>query len=493
MTRSLLKGPITPYRVLVYVCASAIVTILFLLLITINNSFLTTVPARGGMLTEGVIGAPSTLNPILATTPTDKAVSTLIFAGLLKTMSDGSVVPELAESYSVSPDGTVYTFILRKGSFSNGKPFTSADVAFTISLLQNTALNTNQALYWGDVEVQTPNESTVSITLPAPRTDFLQRATIGIVPEYIWKDVAIKDIKTVKQNNIIIGAGPFKIATIEKNNGTIQSITFKRNTHYILGAPLLKKLRITVYDNQLALLQSINAIDITSQLTTESLSTLTPSKRRSIRTLPTNTQVALYHVRGDGGALANASFVTVLKQFIDKEKIIAIVENGYGEALENSATPLETVETAQQKLATLGYTIQNGILTKNGVNVGISIATTNDPQMVELAQTLATEMRSLGIIVSIRNFDQGFFQTELEQATFNAVLLKEITPPSSYEAVIPLYKTTVPFVVKTDAHAIIPSVLISPVLRYANVNEWYTNTDKLYSWFIKKETDTSNN
>ncbi|MBY0328681.1 hypothetical protein K2Q02_01140, partial [Patescibacteria group bacterium] len=199
----------------------------------------------------------------------------------------------------------------------------------------------------------------------------------------------------------------------------------------------------------------------------------------------------LYHSRGGAGLLENAAFVRILSQFIDKQKIIATVENGYGEPLDMSTTPL-SVEDAQSALASLGYRLSNGALTRGGTTVGISIATTNDPKLVALANMLATECRKLGITVSIRNFDQGFFQTELINKTFTTVLLKGTEPPTSYQAVLPLYNTTTPFVVRTKAKIVLPPILVSPMVRYAHVNEWFINTDKLYPLLAKNKTQTTN-
>ncbi|MBY0328562.1 hypothetical protein K2Q02_00490, partial [Patescibacteria group bacterium] len=211
--RALLRGPLTLSRAVVYGLFSVIILLAFLLLITIHNSFLITVPARGGSLTEGIIGAPQAINPIIATTDTDKSLSRLVYAGLLKTMPDGSVEPELAQDYSVSPDSRTYTFTLKESKFQDGKKVTSADVAFTISKLQNYSLNPIQAEYWSEIVVQTPDEQTIIISLPNARTDFLQKATVGILPEHIWRDISDEDFLTTKKNIKSVGAGPFVVTS----------------------------------------------------------------------------------------------------------------------------------------------------------------------------------------------------------------------------------------------------------------------------------------
>lgn len=486
--RALLHGPLTLYRAAVYVFFACVLVLIFLILITINNSFLVTVPARGGSVTEGIIGAPQTMNPVLATTETDKALSTLAYAGLMKTMTDGTIVAELAEDYTLSLDGRTYTFTLKKSVFHDGKKLTSRDVAFTVSKLQNSALNPSQALYWSNITIETPDESTVVFTLPSPRNNFLERATVGILPEHVWNDMTDEEFVTSKKNLSGVGAGPFDVTRVRKINGVVEKIVLKRNPHYVLGAPLLKKMKVAVFDNQQELSKAIQDKDIsfTSQLLPQTLTTNTLPKQFTASQVPSAQYVTLYHLRGSGGTLSNALLVTTLSQYIDKNKIIATVENGYGEAQDASATPLE-IQEVQARLASAGYQLKNDSLTRAGSSVGIAIATTNDPSLVALANTLATELRALGITVSIRNFDQGFFKTELENNTFNTVLLKGVEPPSSYGVALPLYATTIPFVVKSGTTIPTPAILISPTLRYANIHEWYTNTDKLYPWLIRNK------
>lgn len=490
--RALLRGELTPYRKLALGLIGAILATAFFTLVTFHNSFLVTVPARGGSLIEGIIGAPKSINPILAVTDTDIALTRLVYAGLMKETAEGEIIPELAESYTLSPDSRTYTVKLREAKFHDGKKLTSNDVFFTVSKLQNSALNPSHTAYWSLVGVETPDEATVVFTLPSPRADFLKRLTVGILPAHVWGEIPDEAFATAPENVHPIGAGAFKLARTDTENGVTNFLVFKRNHNYVLGSPLLKKLSVHIFSNQNELMSAVSDGDIDFTLALLP-GTLGESEDADYTTTPiaSTTEATLYHLRGDGGALANAAFVTVLAQYIDKERIIDIVENGYGTPLEG-VSPLERKkEDTHARLLALGYTLNNGTLMRNGSSVGFSIATINTPTNTALANALAEEVRALGVTVSVRSFDQGFFQSALATGAFNAVLAKGAAPSANYEAVLPLYTTTIPFVTKTDAHGIIPPVLISPVLRYANVNEWYTNTDKLYPALVKKKTENT--
>src|SRR3989344_3944271 len=91
----------------------------------INEMFLVEIPAKGGVLKEGVLGSPRFINPVLAISETDKTISNLVYSGLLKSKSDGSYTTDLAESYSVSDDGLSYYVRIREGAkFHDKKPVT---------------------------------------------------------------------------------------------------------------------------------------------------------------------------------------------------------------------------------------------------------------------------------------------------------------------------------------------------------------------------------
>lgn len=486
--RTLLRGELSAYRKLALGLFIAILATVFCLLAAFHNSFLITVPAPGGALAEGIIGAPKSINPVLAVTDTDIALTRLIYAGLMKETASGDIIPELAESYTLSPDSQTYTFTLRDAKFHDGKKLTSNDVLFTVEKLQNSALNPAHTSYWSLIGVETPDEHTVVFSLPAPRADFLRRLTIGILPAHVWTEISDEAFATAPENVQPIGAGAFELVRTDSEKGIARKLVFKRNPRYVLGAPLLKKLSVHIFSNQRELMNAMHEgeLDFTLALTAGTVGT---SKENDYTVLPVKsaTEATLYHLRGDGGALANAAFVTVLAEYIDKERIIAIVENGYGTPLEEQGSLERTTENALARLLALGYTRTNGTLMKNGSPVGFSIATTNTPTTIALANALAEEVRTLGVTVSVRSFDPGFFQSALASGAFNAVLAKGAAPSENYEAVLPLYTATIPFVTNSSAHGIIPSVLISPVLRYANVNDWYTNVDHLYPGLAKKK------
>ena len=107
----------------------------------LNQYALVEVPKKGGILTEGVIGTPRFINPVLATSDADRDLTALIYSGLMRISNDGSLEPDLAEKYTVSPDGRRYTFTLKKDSlWHDGKPVTAESVYGRTALLPLNSL-----------------------------------------------------------------------------------------------------------------------------------------------------------------------------------------------------------------------------------------------------------------------------------------------------------------------------------------------------------------
>ncbi len=98
------------------------------------------IPAYGGTYVEGIAGVPQYLNPIIAATNVDQDVSALVFSGLTRYDRGGTIVPDLARSFSTDPEGKVWRFTLRSdATWHDGAEVTADDVVYTVGLLQDKA------------------------------------------------------------------------------------------------------------------------------------------------------------------------------------------------------------------------------------------------------------------------------------------------------------------------------------------------------------------
>jgi peptide/nickel transport system substrate-binding protein len=103
----------TQWRIFLLLSATLFVSFVMLLNL-VNNSFLVDVPLSGGTVTEGVMGTPRFINPVLAVADVEKDINALVYSGLMKKDGIGNIIPDLADSFTVSPDGLIYTFTLKQ-------------------------------------------------------------------------------------------------------------------------------------------------------------------------------------------------------------------------------------------------------------------------------------------------------------------------------------------------------------------------------------------
>jgi peptide/nickel transport system substrate-binding protein len=119
----------------------------------------------------------------------DRDVNSLLFSGLVRFDERGLPRADLAESWGVSQDGTIYNFTLRPNAlWHDGTPVTSEDVIFTIDMMKSDGSLYPQDIkdLWSRVEVEELNESNLKFTLPEPFVPFIDYLTFGVLPKHRW-------------------------------------------------------------------------------------------------------------------------------------------------------------------------------------------------------------------------------------------------------------------------------------------------------------------
>lgn len=221
------------------------------ILLALRAKILVQVPAYGGVYRDAVVGIPRFINPVLASTDADQTLVKLVYSGLMRETSPGVFIPDLAESYTLSPDGHVYTFILKDNlKFHDGKPVTAHDIIYTITKIQNNI--TPLTAGWQSVDIASIDEKTVTITLKQKYSDFLRMATIGILPSHLWEPLSDEAFSASEFNTLPVGSGPYQVTDVSfGKSGVAQSYTLKRFKKFALGKPYLRTIILyTVSHNE---------------------------------------------------------------------------------------------------------------------------------------------------------------------------------------------------------------------------------------------------
>ncbi|CAN5496076.1 ABC transporter substrate-binding protein [soil metagenome] len=151
----------------------------------------------GGTLVRSMVGTdPKTFNYWAAEDTGSTLLASHLFSGLVTVDPwTGDVVPDMAESFKVDPDGVTYTTTLRKGlTWSDGKPITSADVAFTWNKLiaggyGNSSLRDVVSVDGKLPTVTAVDELTNKFVTPKPFAPFLRQIGIAVAPQHVIEPI----------------------------------------------------------------------------------------------------------------------------------------------------------------------------------------------------------------------------------------------------------------------------------------------------------------
>ena len=172
--------------------------------------------AAGGRLVVAADSEPKNLNPAIVASNGVFFISSKVVEPLAEASFDGKdgLAPRLATSWEGSADGLSVTFKLREGvTWHDGKPFTSADVAFSALQVWKPLQNLGRLVFANLESVETPDDHTAIFKFAKPTPFQLIRnalpAVTAVVPKHVFDGT---DIATNPANNALIGTGPFKFA-----------------------------------------------------------------------------------------------------------------------------------------------------------------------------------------------------------------------------------------------------------------------------------------
>ena len=242
-------------------------------------------------------------------------------------------VPDLAKSWTISADGLVYTFNLRDGvKWHDGKPFTSADVKFTIEQVI-FPLHGRGSTYKSIIDkVETPNDGTVVITLKKPFGPLMNALGYDffIVPKHLYEGT---DVKNNPYNLKPVGTGPFKFSEWQKGS----HVTLVRNADfYEAGKPYLDRLVFQVIPDAAGRVLALESGDI-DYLSYQSVPSSSVPRLKQNPKLTVTTEgfeslasIALLTLNVDSPVLKDARVRKALAYAIDKKMIAERADYGIG-------------------------------------------------------------------------------------------------------------------------------------------------------------------
>ena len=363
---------------------------------------------------------------------------------------DGSVQPWLASSYKLASDAQSITFHLRQGvTWSDGQPFTSADVVFTINLiLKNPSIDLT-GIDAAVKSVSAPDDSTVEVTLSQPFNPivWILGGQVFILPRHTWSSVKGDPSQYADPNPV--GTGPYIVKSF-----TPQLVDLVKNPKFWQpGKPQVDEVKIPAYASndsaQLALQKG--QIDWTNLFIPNLDKTYVALDPQHFHYwFPSSDDVMLY-LNLTKAPFNDLQVRKAISLALNRQSISKLGEAGYeppanptglvGEAIHSYIDPrfanlqfTQSISQADQTLESDGWTKgADGFYAKNGKQLAFSIIVVSGyTDYVADCQVMVRDLRAAGFNATVNAMSNDAFTNALQNGQYDAGILWTNPGPTPY-------------------------------------------------------------
>lgn len=423
-----------------------------------------TLTVSGGTYREALVGTVQRLNPLFAgLNPVDRDITALIFEGLTKTDEFGEPIPALAQNWVISSDGLEYVFTLRQDVlWQDGIPFTAADVAYTMGLLRSPDFPGAVELgaFWRTVETEQLGDYLIRFRLTQPLGTFLDRLTIGILPEHALRGTTAEQIATHPFNLTPIGTGAYQLEALRSDGQRVTSVDLRlapvfrqrpegQTAPFALDAVSFK-LYGTFADAVTALangeVDGFAARDRAERAPLFQLTLSQPGLTPNNSLEPTLGVLIFNWARESTRFFRDQRMRVALDTGLDRTSVVdralsnaAIRANspmilGSWAYSPGVAPPAYNPELARQLVQQTAARLDRlngddaeptpeGTVEATGL-FSFSILTPDDPALVRLTNEIATQWSQLNLQITVEAVDQTTYETRLREHNFDAALIE---------------------------------------------------------------------
>jgi len=348
----------------------------------------------------GLVLEPPVLDPTAnAAAAVDEIVYANVFEGLTRFGPDGDILPALARSWEISPDGLTYTFALAEGVlFHDGTTFDAEDVKFSLErATAEGSLNAQQFLFADIDTVTVIDPATVEVTLSRPNGNFLFNLA--------WGDAVIVAPESAEGNATNpVGTGPFRFSNWNQGD----SVTLVRSEDY-WGEPVaLERATFRFIDDPTAAFAAMMAEDVDTfpnfpAPETVPLIDADPRFRAVIGTTEGETILAMNNARAP---LDDVRVREAIARAIDRQAIIDGAMFGFGTPIGSHFAPHHPAYIDLTVLSAYDPERSRELLAEAGVeNLTLSLALPPTPYARRGGEIVAAQLRAVGITAEIQNIE----------------------------------------------------------------------------------------
>ncbi len=337
-----------------------------------------------------------------------------------------NVQPGLASSWSISPNGLVYTFKLRKATFSNGQPVTAQDIKFSIDRFASPKTDAAYAEFLAPAYKSSaaPNAETFVIELSRPDAGFLSALAVPVAS--ITPKAAVEH-EGSEFSSHPVGSGPFMLTSWVRG----QYVKLVRNPHYWrAGLPYLDGVTINYVpnDNTRVLQVTSGQADLAESIPYTQVAQLSAQSGVGVQSAPIVAYDAIW-LNNSYAPLRESGVRQALNYALNKPAINQAVYVGKAEV--NNSTVAQTkfwsskvspypydVTKAKQLMAASKY--------PNGFGLSLKVPA-GDTVYGALALIAKEEWGQIGVKVTIQPVETSTLFTEYSSGNYQAAIPQPAT------------------------------------------------------------------
>jgi len=331
------------------------------------------------------------------------------------------VIPWLADSWEVSPDGTRWRFTLHPDvRWHDGQPLTAEDVAFTFDYLKARA----SAFKWfaavkGVSRAEAVDQRTVVLRLKEPMAGFLVdiAGSVPIIPKHIWKDV--EDPAKFTGEEAVIGSGPFRLMEYDKAEGRY---IYEANPGYFKGKPIVDRLVfVKVKDEAMAL--KTGTVDAAFFWGKEIEAVKALEAEPNLESIEGSSFWVLQMIFNTGRSpLDQVEFRRAIAHAIDRSRIVEQVTHG-GAVVANLGIISPGTDWYNPRLPICGHDPSKAeeALDELGVK-GLSLTLLTTGRFAREAELIKADLERVGLKVEVKSADWGTVDGLLREGSFDLAI-----------------------------------------------------------------------
>lgn len=378
-----------------------------------SNSYETLAFSEGGDFSEATLGKINTMNPLYATTNSEKVLAKLLFANLVSPDAAGKNKAELAKSVVSDETAKVWTVTLRDEiKWSDGEEITAKDIVYTVGLLKDSSAKTTASVDLSHVKIEEVDDKVVVFTLPSAYVDFMDSLEFPLLPEHILGETKPALVYESSFSENPIGSGPFVLnamQVVDTAGAAEQLVYLSRNNNYFKGRTKLASFTLKTYKGEADIAGAVKnaTVRATAELGAgyaDELARL--GRRRSLTNFGAfaflNTRSNVLRDREFRQALRQGIDLSVVREGLDESQYLDYPILGRQEAeLSFPAIGARSEEEAKKRLAAIeGYSYQDDKLVNDaGDQVSLRMVVQKRDTITGVAERLAEQIEALGVKV----------------------------------------------------------------------------------------------